>query len=147
MAKYDISTFTWYDQEPKRQEMRIGVSESCGLRFNAELQKRLPERFRLCVSPDKRVLCIVESEEGTITLTKNGSRKLPKLQRDIEDAGVILPARYVFYAEDGMLFGELRVPKPPKPGTSKRKKATKSRRISKSQEKYILEGLNHGKLC
>ena len=111
MKKYDISTFTWYDQEPKRQEMRIGVSESCGLRFNAALQQRLPEHFRLCVSPDKRVMCIVES------------------------------------AEDGMLFGELRVPKPPKPGTSKRKKATKSRRISKSQEKYILEGLNHGKLC
>ena len=147
MTKYDISTYTWYDPGPKRREMAISVSESSGLTFNPELQKRLPERFRLCVSPDKRVMCIVESAEGTITLTKSGSRKLPKLQRDIEDAGVILPARYVFYAEDGMLFGELRVPKPPKPGTSKRKAAQKSRRISNSQENHILEGLNHGKLC
>ena len=145
MAKYDISTFTWYDQEPKRQEMRIGVSDSCGLRFNAELQKRLPERFRLCVSPDKRVLCIVESEEGTITLTKNGSRKLPKLQRDIEDAGVILPARYVFYAEDGMLFGELEQPK--SWVTNRKPVPKKSRRISASQEEHILESLKHGKLC
>lgn len=147
MAKYDIGTFTWYDLEPKGKEMAINVSESSGFTFNPELQKRLPEQFRLCASPDKRVLCIVESEECTITLTKNGSRKIPKLQQDMEEAGVILPARYVFYAEDGMLFGELRVPKPPKPGASKRKAAQKSRRISTSQENHIVEGLNHGKLC
>ncbi len=146
MAKYNISTFTWYDQEPKRREMAVSVSESSGLTFNAELQKQLPERFRLCASPDKRVLCIVESAEGNITLTKSGSRKLPKLQRDMEEAGVILPARYVFYAEDGMLFGELKLPEPAKSGTAKGKAATKSRKISASQEKHIVEGLSHGKL-
>lgn len=147
MTKYDISTFTWYDQEPKRQEMVVSVSESCGLTFNAELRKQLPERFRICVSPDKRVLCIVESEDGTITLTKSGSRRIPKLERDMKEAGVIFPAKYVFYTEDGMLFGELKLPEPPKPGTSRHRKPARSRRISKSQEEHILEGLYHGKLC
>lgn len=147
MAKYDISTFTWYDPEPKGREMAISVSESSGLTFNAELRKRLPEHFRLCASPDKRVLCIVESVEGTITLTKSGSRKIPKLLQDMEDAGVILPARYVFYAEDGKLFGELKLSMPPKPGACKRKSVPrKPRSISKSQEEHIMEGLNNGKL-
>ena len=148
MAKYDISTFTWYDQEPQGREMAINVSESSGLTFNAELRKRLPEHFRLCASPDKRVLCIVESAEGTITLTKSGSRKIPRLLKDMEDTGVILPARYVFYAEDGMLFGELKLPTPSKTDACKcRSVPKKPRNISRSQERHILEDLDDEKLC
>ena len=143
MAKYDISTFTWYDPEPKGQEMAVSVSESSGFTFNGELRKQLPEHFRLCASQDKRVLCIVGSADGKITLTKSGSRKIPKLMRDIKAAGVILPARYVFYAEDGMLFGELKVPES---GASKRKPVpNKPRKISKSQEEHILDGFRHEK--
>ena len=144
MTKYDINTFTWYDLEPKRREMAIGVSESGGLTFNDELRKNLPEHFRLCASPDKRVLCIVESAEGTITLPKSGSRRVPELERDIVDAGVALPARYVFHAEDGMLVGELKPKKASKPGNSKKPVPKEPRKIGKVKMEHIEEDLRRG---
>lgn len=145
MTKYDISTFTWYDPEPRAWKMAVSVSESGGFMFNDQLRKKLPECFRLCASPDKQVLCIVELAEGTITLPKSGRKNLPRLLRDIKAAGVILPARYVFRAEDGMLFGELEQPK--SWVTNRKPVPKKSRRISASQEEHILEGLKHGKVC
>lgn len=148
MSKYDISTFTWYTVEPKPPEMAVNVSDSGGFFFNAELRKRMPEHFVVGASPDKRVLCVAEAPDTTYTLPKSGRAKIPALLQDIKAAGVILPARYVIHVDEGCFIGELKLSNSEKACDAQQKPVSKKpRRISKSEEEHILEGLSDGKLC
>ena len=94
--KMEKFNFCWFEGENRRKILRASVCTDCKLHVGEELRRKLPTKIRYGFDKKNRVLAIVESQDGGISMPKSGMVKATALCKQFREMGLTLPVVFEF---------------------------------------------------
>jgi DNA-directed RNA polymerase specialized sigma subunit len=94
--KTEKFNFLWFEEEDRRKILRASVCTDCKLHVGEELRRKLPARIRYGFDKENRTLAIAESQDGGISMPKNGMVNATALCKQFREMGLTLPIVFEF---------------------------------------------------
>lgn len=94
--KMEKFNFCWFEGENRRKILRASVCTDCKLHVGEELRRKLPAKIRYGFDKENRVLAITESQDGGISMPKNGMVNATALCKQFREMGLSLPVVFEF---------------------------------------------------
>ena len=94
--KMEKFNFCWFEGENRRKILRASICTDCKLHVGEELRRKLPAKIRYGFDKENRVLAITESQDGGISMPKNGMVNATALCKQFREIGLTLPVVFEF---------------------------------------------------